>query len=77
MISVDKKGTIIRAICILSHPIPNTNNSASCQLIIPQKQVNRQHGKTTLTMMTTLVITLLFRHLCVQCISSTQCIRTE
>merc|ERR1719284_623936 len=40
---VDKKGTIIRAICILSHPIPNTNNSASCQLIIPQKQVNRQH----------------------------------
>ena len=56
MISVDKKGTIIRAICILSHPIPNTNNSASCQLIIPQKQVNRQHGKTTLTM-TTLVMT--------------------
>ena len=51
MISVDKKGTIIRAICILSHPIPNTNNSASCQLIIPQKQVNRQHGKTILTMM--------------------------
>ena len=40
MISVDKKGTIIRAICILSHPIPNTNNSASGQLIIPQKQVN-------------------------------------
>jgi Rab GDP dissociation inhibitor len=40
---VDKKGVIIRAICILSHPIPNSNNSASCQLIIPQKQVNRQH----------------------------------
>jgi len=39
----EKKGTIIRAICILNHPIPNTNNSASCQLIIPQKQVNRQH----------------------------------
>jgi len=39
----EKKGVIIRAICILNHPIPNTNNSASCQLIIPQKQVNRQH----------------------------------
>merc|ERR1712106_581131 len=39
----EKKGTIIRAICILNYPIPNTNNSASCQLIIPQKQVNRQH----------------------------------
>merc|ERR1712080_650738 len=40
---VEKKGALIRAICILNHPIPNTNNAASCQLIIPQKQVKRQH----------------------------------
>jgi Rab GDP dissociation inhibitor len=28
-------GKIIRAICILDHPIPNTNDSASAQIIIP------------------------------------------
>jgi len=40
---VDKVGQIVRAICILSHPIPNTNNSASCQFILPQKQMNRKN----------------------------------
>jgi len=38
---VKKTGQVVRAICILSHPIPNTNNSESCQIIIPQKQVKR------------------------------------
>jgi Rab GDP dissociation inhibitor len=36
---VKKVGQVVRAICILSHPIPNTNNSESCQIIIPQSQV--------------------------------------
>jgi len=39
---VKKSGQVVRAICILSHPIPNTNNSESCQIIIPQKQVGRK-----------------------------------
>eukprot|EP00826_Nyctotherus_ovalis_P024745 TRINITY_DN1909_c0_g1_i3.p1 TRINITY_DN1909_c0_g1~~TRINITY_DN1909_c0_g1_i3.p1 ORF type:complete len:371 (+),score=68.33 TRINITY_DN1909_c0_g1_i3:280-1392(+) len=39
---VKKVGQIIRTICILQHPIPNTKNSNSCQIIIPQKQVNRK-----------------------------------
>ncbi|KAJ5068123.1 guanosine nucleotide diphosphate dissociation inhibitor [Anaeramoeba ignava] len=39
---VEKKGQIIRCICILKHPIANTNNAESCQIIIPQKQVNRK-----------------------------------
>ncbi|TKR62620.1 hypothetical protein L596_026550 [Steinernema carpocapsae] len=38
---VKKVGQVIRAICLLNHPIPNTNNNESCQIIIPQKQVNR------------------------------------
>lgn len=38
-------GQVVRCICILSHPIPNTYDSPSCQLIIPQKQVNRNSGK--------------------------------
>jgi len=39
---VKKTGQVVRAICILEHPIPNTNNSESCQIIIPQKQVGRK-----------------------------------
>jgi Rab GDP dissociation inhibitor len=35
-------GKVIRAICILDHPIPNTNDSTSCQIILPQKQVGRR-----------------------------------
>ena len=33
---------MVRAICLLSHPVPNTNNAESAQLIIPQKQVGRK-----------------------------------
>lgn len=35
-------GRVIRAICLLDHPIPNTNNVASVQIILPAKQMNRQ-----------------------------------
>ncbi|MEQ2197475.1 hypothetical protein XENOCAPTIV_030063 [Xenoophorus captivus] len=38
---VRKVGQVIRVICILSHPIKNTNDANSCQIIIPQNQVNR------------------------------------
>jgi len=38
-----KTGTVIRAISILDHPIPNTNNNESCQIIIPQNQVGRKN----------------------------------
>jgi Rab GDP dissociation inhibitor len=35
-------GKQIRSICILDHPLPNTNNATSCQIILPQKQLGRQ-----------------------------------
>ncbi|XP_053270935.1 rab GDP dissociation inhibitor beta [Pleuronectes platessa] len=38
-----KVGQVIRAICILNHTISNTGNINSCQIIIPQNQVNRKH----------------------------------
>ncbi|KAM9327980.1 rab GDP dissociation inhibitor beta-like [Pholidichthys leucotaenia] len=38
-----KVGQVIRVICILSHPIKETDEVSSCQLIIPQNQVNRKH----------------------------------
>jgi len=39
---VKQVGQVVRTICIMDHPIPNTNNSESCQVIIPQKQVGRK-----------------------------------
>lgn len=42
---VRKCGQVIRVICILSHPIKNTNDANSCQIIIPQNQVNRKSGE--------------------------------
>ncbi|KAL7293487.1 hypothetical protein TKK_0012934 [Trichogramma kaykai] len=39
---VKKVGKVIRCICLLDHPIPNTNAALSTQIIIPQKQVNRK-----------------------------------
>jgi Rab GDP dissociation inhibitor len=38
---VEKVGQVVRAICFLNHPIPATDNSQSCQIIIPASQVNR------------------------------------
>ena len=38
---VKKTGQVIRCICLLDHPLPNTKDSLSTQIIIPQKQVNR------------------------------------
>jgi Rab GDP dissociation inhibitor len=48
-------GRVVRAICIMDHPIPNTKDSASCQIIIPQKQLGRRYGNP--------FILTLFRHL--------------
>lgn len=39
---VKKTGQVIRCICLMDHPIPNTKDALSTQIIIPQKQVNRQ-----------------------------------
>ena len=38
---VQKKGRVIRCICLMDHPIPNTRDALSTQIIIPQKQVGR------------------------------------
>lgn len=33
---------VVRALCIMSHPIPNTDNAHSAQIILPQKQIGRR-----------------------------------
>ena len=40
---VKPTGQVIRRICILNHTVPNTKDVDSCQIIIPQKQVNRKN----------------------------------
>ena len=45
-VRVIEEGKVVRAICILKHPIPGTDNSDSCQIIIPQNQINRKNGKS-------------------------------
>jgi len=40
---VQKVDRVIRAICLLRGPIPNTENVDSFQLIIPQNQVGRKN----------------------------------
>ena len=37
-----KCGRCFRCICLLDHPVPNTKDQLSTQIIIPQKQVNRK-----------------------------------
>ena len=41
---VQVTGHVLKAICILNHPLAGTDNSDSAQLIIPQSQVGRKNG---------------------------------
>lgn len=40
---VKKTGQVVRAICILNHPVKDTKDALSTQIILPQHQVNRKH----------------------------------
>ncbi|TKS71741.1 Rab GDP dissociation inhibitor beta [Collichthys lucidus] len=37
-----KVGRVIRVICLLNHPVKNTHEATSCQIIIPQLQLHRK-----------------------------------
>ncbi|XP_068449999.1 rab GDP dissociation inhibitor beta [Clinocottus analis] len=39
---VRKVGRVIRVICLLNHPVKNTHEAHSCQIIIPQNQLSRK-----------------------------------
>lgn len=41
---VKKAGRVIRVICLLNHPIKNTHDANSCQIVIPQTHLNRKSG---------------------------------
>jgi len=53
---VKKTGQVVRCICLMDHPIPNTKDGLSTQIIIPQKQVGRNSDiYVTMTSYTTQV----------------------
>ncbi|XP_029948240.1 rab GDP dissociation inhibitor beta isoform X1 [Salarias fasciatus] len=39
---VRKVGRVVRVICLLNHPVKNTHEANSCQIIIPQAQLGRK-----------------------------------
>lgn len=41
-------GKVIRAICLLNHPIPRTSDAPSIQIILPAKQLGKKTGKYSL-----------------------------
>jgi hypothetical protein len=45
-VRVMETGKVIRAICILKHAIPGTDEADSAQIIIPQNQVGRKNGES-------------------------------
>ena len=36
---------VVRAMCVLSHPIPDTDGAHSAQIILPQRQIGRRSGE--------------------------------
>ncbi|KAI5120857.1 hypothetical protein M0805_007044 [Coniferiporia weirii] len=42
-VRVVEEGKVVRAICILKHPIPGTEDADSVQIVIPQNQVRRRN----------------------------------
>jgi len=42
-VRVIEEKKVVRAICILKHPIPGTDDSDSVQIIIPQNQIGREN----------------------------------
>jgi Rab GDP dissociation inhibitor len=40
---VKEVGKVVRAICLMDHPIPGTSDSVSCQIILPGNQAGRKN----------------------------------
>ncbi len=47
-IRVVEEKKVVRAICLLKHPVPGTEDADSAQIIIPQNQVGRKNGELCL-----------------------------
>lgn len=69
-------GHVLKAICVLKHPLAGTNDCDSCQLIIPQSQVGRKNGRSYLRTLPRKASQWLtkIRYLCCMCLVGAQCV---
>ena len=74
-VRVAEEGKVIRAICILKHPIPGTEDADSAQIIIPQNQVGRKNGRTCYYMSYDFLFIIDCRHLHCMCVIDPQRLR--
>lgn len=72
---VVEDGKVVRAICILKHPIPGTDDADSVQIIIPQNQVNRRHGRVVVFERRSRLILYCVRYLYRHGLLNAQCLR--
>jgi Rab GDP dissociation inhibitor len=73
---VVEESKVVRAICILKHPIPGTDDSDSVQIVIPQNQVNRRNGGPSFVSTSPYIFSLSHtRHLHCYGVFHTQCLR--
>lgn len=76
-VRVIEESKVVRAICLLKHPIPGTDDSDSCQIIIPQNQVGRRNGGllTPIYVIVEDADSVIHRHLHRNGLFNTQCLR--
>ena len=74
-VRVVEEGKVVRAICILKHPIPGTDDADSVQIIIPQNQVRRRNGMSIPCAKFAATNLFLVRHLHRHGLVNAQCMR--
>ena len=73
-VKVKQVAKLLKAICILTHPVANTDNSHSAQIIIPQSQVGRKNGRLFPNISRPLLRADVYRHIHRHRIFSASCL---
>lgn len=76
-VKVKQVAKLLKAICILTHPVANTNNSDSAQIIIPQSQVGRKNGRLFPNISRPLLLADVYRHIHRHRIFSASCLSSR
>ena len=74
---MQESGRVVRAICLMDHPIPNTNNTVSCQIIIPGNQVSRKNGRLASCALLALLLTFATADIYIACVSAAHHVAAE
>jgi Rab GDP dissociation inhibitor len=61
----------------MDHPIPNTNNTVSCQIIIPGNQVGRKNGRFLAFCLAPALKNMLIVDIYIACVSAAHHVAAE